>query len=116
MPLYMPNEHKPDLSVSDLVELKCRDADDNHVVPVVVSDLIFEAHAIALGWKEPLGNYDRTKLVRDALERVVQQASETYDACGKPRVVALQRLPSLQAVWEREITPLRPTGQRRGRG
>lgn len=84
MSLYHPDDHKPDLSVTHVVELRCRDSDTKRIVQVVVWDKCIEDHAIAAGWKQPLGKYDRGKLLGDVLDRIISQASEMYDALGKP--------------------------------
>ena len=93
MPLFFPNDHKPDLSMSHLVELKCLDSDNpGHVVRVMVPDIVIEAYAIEAGWKEPLGRYDRAKMVHDVLDPVVVAAAGTaYDAQGKPAVLELAK-------------------------
>jgi hypothetical protein len=91
MPLFFPDDHKPDLSMPHLVELKCLDSGTKRVVRVMVPDIVIEAHAIAAGWKEPLGEYDRSKMVYDVLDRVVAAASKTYDAQGKPAVFELDK-------------------------
>jgi hypothetical protein len=94
MPLFFPDDHRPDLSVTSIVELKCLDADNpGRVVRAVVWDQVIEAHAIAAGWKQPLGNYDRKAMVRDVLDRVVEQASAAYDDQGQPDVIELHKRP-----------------------
>ena len=93
MPLIFPDEYKPDLSDAYVVELLCHDADNKRGVRVYVADQVCEEHAIVAGWKEPLGEYDRRKLVADALAGVVAEASRTYDAQGKPQAVELHRRP-----------------------
>jgi len=90
MPLYHPDEHKPNLSVRHVIQLSCRDSDTNRIVQVVVRDKCIEDHAIKAGWKEPLGEYDRAKMLGDVLDRIIAQASETYDARGKPTVFELR--------------------------
>ena len=90
MPLFFPDNHKPDLSVSSIVELRCRDSDTMRIVQVMVWDKCIEDHAIAVGWKQPLGEYDRAKMLGDVLGRIVSQASETYDAQGKPAALELR--------------------------
>jgi hypothetical protein len=89
MPLYFPHGHKPNLSVTRFVELRCFDSDTNRIVEVVVWNRCIEDHAIAAGWREPLARYRRAKVLGDVLKRIVSQASETYDARGKPSALAL---------------------------
>jgi hypothetical protein len=100
MPLYFPDEHKPDLSWSHIAELRCRDCDTERIVPVMVWDRCMEGHAIAAGWPEPLGKYDRAKMLGDVLGSVVLQASEEYDALGKPPG-------GIEMHDERSSTPIR---------
>jgi hypothetical protein len=90
MPLFFPEDHKPDLSVPGIVELMCLDSDNpGRIVRVGVADQVIEAHAIAAGWKEPLGEYDREKMVYDVLGRLMVEASEAYDEDGKPAAFEL---------------------------
>jgi hypothetical protein len=92
MPLFFPDDHKPDLSTTSIVGLLCADTQTKRPVQVMVWDQVIEAHAIAAGWKEPLpADYDRKRMVYDVLDGVVRKASETYDEQGHPAVFELQR-------------------------
>jgi hypothetical protein len=79
-------------SIASIALLSCA-ADKNRIVQVVVWDTIKD-HAIAVGWKQPLGAYDRAKMLGDMLDPIISQASERYDAMGKQTVVELRDGPS----------------------
>lgn len=89
MPLLPSNDHKPDLSVSSAVQLRYRDSITGRIINVLVWDTCIEGHAIAAGWKQPLGKYDRAKMLTDVLDRIASQASRVYDAEGKPALVEM---------------------------
>jgi hypothetical protein len=75
MPLYVPDEHKPRPIRVHVVELSCRDSDTHR--------MCIEEHAIAAGWEQPLGKYDRAKMFGDVRDSIISQASDMYDAQGK---------------------------------
>jgi hypothetical protein len=105
MPLLFPDEHKPDLSWPHVAELRVGDSDTGHIVRVMVWDKCIEDHAIAAGWPEPLGEYDRAEMLAAVLERLILQASATYDAHSKPAFMG--RTPSQTDCQTRHIPLLR---------
>ena len=90
MPLFFPDDHKPDLSISSIVELKCLDVETGQVVRVLVWDKATENHGLAIGHREPFIDANRDRVFLAVLDRIVAEASDTYDRLGRPRLFELR--------------------------